>query len=79
MPLEPQPAHYPAHALGFGFPRSKQNDRNRVDPLMHKTPATGSRVFLTFTVCAKSEKSTRPVARFVQVTVFFEQITDSVQ
>ena len=35
--------------------------------------------FLTFTVCAKSEKSTRPVARFVQVTAFFEQITDSVQ
>ena len=38
------------------------------------------RAFFDFhCVCAKSVKSTRPVARFVQVTVFFEQLTDSVQ
>ena len=54
-----QPALYPAHALSFGFPRSKQNERNRVDPFMHKTPATGSRVFDFHRVCAESEKSTR--------------------
>ena len=38
------------------------------------------RVLLTYTACVRSpKKNTRVVTRFVQMTVFFERITDSVQ
>ena len=49
------------------FREASKTERNCVGPLMHKTPATGSRVFDFHCVCAKSEKSTRTVTRFVQV------------
>ena len=62
MSLEPKPAHYPTSThLAASSPRSRQNDRNRVDPLMHKTPAAGSRVFDFHRVCAESEKALEPL------------------
>ena len=43
-------------------------------------PQLLDRVFFTSTMCVRSpKKNNRTVTRFVQVTVFFEQITDSVQ
>ena len=73
MPSEPQPAHYPVHAPSFGFSK-KQAKQEEPRWSAHAQDASHWIArFLTFTVCAESEKRTRTVARFVHVTVFLNK------